>query len=249
MSTSNKYSGDGGIMQEMGGGNDGLAPSERHLEDWIWTNPLCLGENEAPGCEGEPQYRLLDRQSPLPSGIVDIVAHDGRLTLLELKKGEIDFRAVVQVLRYMNDVKAIWYELMLDHFMERRPHYNAVKYHDMVNGSAFDQFVRGILIGRSVKDSRLHLACAVANVEIWTYRFDGQHYHFNENIPRITNLTEYFAQEDERKREMLSTPIGRAARETLESCLAYYCRNTRRFDAVRAAEDHLSTSADDEVAS
>lgn len=75
-----------------------IAPSERHLEDWIVAhNPFNL--------------KLIDRQLAVPSGVIDLLYANehGALVIMELKKGRIDDHAVGQMARYAADFDGfIW---------------------------------------------------------------------------------------------------------------------------------------------
>ena len=83
-----------------------LAPSEKHLEDWIVANLDTLPRvwmNEY----GE--RRVLGQQVRLPFGVADIVAYDDRsFTVIELKRDNISAETFVQILRYKRQMSLIW---------------------------------------------------------------------------------------------------------------------------------------------
>lgn len=80
-----------------------LAPSEKHLEDWIVSRSGCIVP-----CDPD-RYQVIARQVRLPSGIADLIVFDGNsLWIYELKKDLIDAKALAQILRYRADLMRIW---------------------------------------------------------------------------------------------------------------------------------------------
>lgn len=152
----------------------GLAPNEKHLEDWIVQNPLALGfdEYDFPPLEDEifPHYELVGRQVPLPSGYCDLVAEQmDFLSIIELKKGAIGFKAFAQLLRYMRDVREVWNHGALGGLPipDNRPDFNFW----------LQPHIRGVLIGHSVEGGNDFLIAAEsAGVRVATYNFTGQTY-------------------------------------------------------------------------
>lgn len=69
--------------------------SERQLEDWICEHPDSLGG---------PHINLIGRQIPLVHGILDILAFDCRVLVVELKARDLKEEDLTQVLRYAHDV-------------------------------------------------------------------------------------------------------------------------------------------------
>jgi len=73
--------------------------TERQLEDYLVSNI----EQIIPG------GIVIKRQFHVPNGIIDILAYtdDGTLHVVELKKGNINKEAIMQVLRYRSDVRRV----------------------------------------------------------------------------------------------------------------------------------------------
>lgn len=67
---------------------------ERDLEDWICNNPKSIHED----------VEILGRQVVLPNGILDILAWDGNILVIELKARSLQSKDVAQVLRYAGDI-------------------------------------------------------------------------------------------------------------------------------------------------
>jgi len=145
-----------------------IAPSEKHLEDWIAGNLEELS----------PYFRLLDRQLRLPSGTLDLLMvtdTQNRLEVIELKQGSIDTKTVIQVLRYMNDLQGIYQnitcELLKSQTIEWEEFdwlFNLEKIH-----------IQGMVIGHSIQSDHILYACEAANITVMTYEFDGSGYEFS----------------------------------------------------------------------
>lgn len=143
------------------------APSEKHLEEWVVENITHV----------VPHAAVLARQLRLPSGVLDVLAYASQhnmLHVLELKKGLVDTRTVVQVLRYMNDLQGIYQEVVgtmfvmgvldrreFDYTFEKKSH------------------IGGYVIGRDIESAHVLYACEAANIAALTYTYDGQQYAFN----------------------------------------------------------------------
>lgn len=147
------------------------APSEKHLEDWIVANPDVLTFYE-----GLP-VQIIGRQVNLPSGRADIIARCGiNLLVVELKKGEVDQATVVQVMRYMHDLKHIWYmatEYLPSGFSER--------------GHTNEILVTGVVVGCAVAENTVKSAESV-DITVLTYDFDGETYVFEQVLPDYMSM-------------------------------------------------------------
>lgn len=86
---------------EVNIGNFADTNIEQRLESWIETTPNILGEN----------FLIIDRQHSLPNGeTVDLLAvdGDGKLVIIELKRGKSRREAIAQALDYetwLSDMK------------------------------------------------------------------------------------------------------------------------------------------------
>lgn len=237
MSTGNKYSGDGGIMQEMGGGNDGLAPSERHLEDWIWTHPEALGTvHNLHEDTYFPAYTLFARQVHVPTGIIDMIGEDWRFTVFELKRGKVTARTFTQLMRYMRDVQGIA-EKSVEYYIEHRlPYYEKLKERWMGSEFYVRDLIAGVLIGSGYEDENLLLACAACNVSVFTYEYRDGCYTFDE--PYIEQY--YNTGAWERVMALAETGFGKLFRDLIEQIVQPEPkREFIEFNAVKAAEKHL----------
>lgn len=152
-----------------------IAPSEKHLEDWIvanckqvYPNYWSLDRNVySPMIE-----RVIKRQPRLPNGRPDLLVWSGNsVAVVELKKGPIKPEDIMQCLRYMHDVQDIGFQ----------------KHVDTVNGtdvrvripSIQDGAIIGYVVGHQSPNDNLMLACIELKVTPIIYDFDGEMYHFS----------------------------------------------------------------------
>lgn len=221
-----------------------LAPSERHLEDYLWTHPEVFGVLEdipdgLPIKNGDPTHNMLFRQYALPSGIVDLVAYAEGLVIIELKRGPINAAAVAQIMCYMSDMRRMWDLLLWEIFEQKLPGWKAATYYDIANGTLYDQLVSGILIGSDITDEKLITACATANVTVYSYAWDGERYSINcrrtrEHLP----LQEWQQQWREDTEELTTGRIADESRALIVRHLQHYMRFVP-FDAAEEASDYL----------
>lgn len=156
-----------------------LAPSERHLEDWVakcglngvladWVN---MKANDLP-----PEW-LIGRQFPVVSGYIDLMfATEYTLEIVELKKDALKADALQQVLRYIAHIEAT-YEDVARHMtspLNYELHYKRI-----------EKVVRGTLIGRSI-DERTAIACFGAGIDVYTYDFIDGNYRFEMCLDGVT---------------------------------------------------------------
>src|SRR3990172_1466420 len=148
-----------------------LAPSEKHLEDYIWAHPECLGLVTKNSDDlGFPIFELVARQVKLPTGRVDLIgmAYMSSLAIIELKKGVIDTRALAQLLRYMRDVKKVVELAVIDYKIMQLPGYeNIGMIEDQYNLSEALTFP--LLIGADIESDDLLCACIACNVDVMLY--------------------------------------------------------------------------------
>lgn len=159
------------------GTKHGLAPSERHLEDYIWAHPEALGIRDWPGGDSAPLYQMFRRQFWVPSGRIDILGADWQLCAFELKKGALTANSLAQLLRYMYELKTAIFHVLNDMAGDR----TTLAWLDKsFKGDNFDldELVRGVLIGHSYEDENLLIACDACKVDVYLYQFDGVGYSF-----------------------------------------------------------------------
>lgn len=226
--------------------NKRQAPSEKHLEDYLWAHPEFFGvyDEDIPQVNiqaGDPLLTPMWRQYHLPSGKVDMVFQDRCIHIIELKRGAIDALAVVQIIRYMSDMRRLWNSLVWDISQTKPPFWEQISRHDIINGSLYDQIVVGILVGHSVKDENLYLACAEANIEIVLYEYDGQNYRQNNTytgdpIP----LTDWLKRQDDTDHQLIQSPIGRLFKEKIQRRLHDLGKASQPFDAVKSASEFVA---------
>lgn len=138
-----------------------IAPSEKHLEDWIVSRE---GNLTGAPCE----YRIIGRQIRLNSGVADLlIQKDGVSWLYELKKECIDAKALAQILRYRSNLRMI--------FARVTKEFNLT---DDDRRFFLENDLQSTLIGHSV-EPYIAVAAAAANVSVHLYEYDGLgHYEF-----------------------------------------------------------------------
>lgn len=173
-----------------------VAPSEAHLEQWIATHPDLFGYVREDGTWIPFVDRFIGRQIPLPCGIADFLAINyiqTKMTAIELKKGEVDSRALAQVLRYMSNLDG-----MIDDAL-----YSSKYAQEEYTREERDVFkartlVGGMLVGNTVSDRHLCRACRIANVSIILYSYTADGYTFNlyEQYDEADDTQPYFFHEN-----------------------------------------------------
>lgn len=139
-----------------------IAPSEKHLEDWIVSRNGCFVDVSAPHVE----HVVVGRQVHLRSGIADLLVFNGTvLSVYELKKDKIDVHALAQILRYQSDLWDIWRAVCKPLLLTVDQYY-----------ALFPFCVSGVLLGHSVHPDIL-ISANAANVVVYTYDYDGSAYH------------------------------------------------------------------------
>ena len=160
------------------------APSEKHLEDWLWEHPESLGVYDCPGYKPFNLFRFHFRQYPLPSGRPDLIGQNygNYLLVAELKKGPVTYKALGQVLRYMWDLHSLFWDVADVYVQEQRPNHEYIANYGRAQSQINKSAVRGLLIGNGVEDSNLALACRTSGVRLMTYRYDNaaNEYHFED---------------------------------------------------------------------
>lgn len=220
-----------------GGSRQGLAPSEKHLEDYLWGHPEALGMIYAP--DPTPEYSFIFRQFRLPSGIVDLLGFDYRLVAFELKRGTVTSQALAQLLRYMCDLKHA-----VDRFLFECQEHERLRawahYHWTNEGADVHNFVRGVLIGNDVEDKNLLIACAACGVNVYTYRFDGSLYTFEQAYtPEICGWDYYTEIVKLSKGPLISKILVHFYDEIVWASKTAIKRHNQEFNAVTIATDYI----------
>lgn len=154
-----------------------LAPSEKHLEDWI-ANNFREFKRKAHGTYGY----IISRQPEFPSGKPDLIVRMMEcLAVIELKLNVVDEKAVGQCLRYMGDIQLLHADLYGDLDSGDNPHAHSFG-DNLIGGKIGRNPIHGILIGHSYTNAALHLIKSF-RLEALTYDFDESLNTFDFNWP------------------------------------------------------------------
>lgn len=192
-----------------------LAPTEKHLEDWICTTPhfIKYGAIE----------RIVARQVVFPSGRCDVIAivpisHERTavpcmtsLSVIEIKKGAIDSRTLAQCLRYMRDLKEIYMHVRFPAFTEDQNIYDG--YVDgciFTEASGIPSEISGMIIGHSCPDPSILVACEAAGIQVYFYKYEDGFYEFESHFP------ENMGQRHEWYSQMAYAPLGQAMHDVIQ---------------------------------
>jgi len=212
------------------------APSEHHLEDYLWEHPEALGVVSIPleHKRSVPIYTLHARQVAVPFGIIDIVASDWRLVIMELKKGTITAKAFTQLMRYMHDVYGL-IETCVERYIEKRGAFYE-KLRDRWNGGgyAIHDLVAGVLVGHDYEDENLLIACAACNIDVFLYDYGQQGYRLQQinTSPYYFNIEPYWELADGFLGGVVHTILANAVRPPPT-------KDHVNFDIIKAAKTHL----------
>lgn len=148
-----------------------IAPSERHLEDWLVNNPQKIFDFSD---EHPSSLQWVARQLNLPSGRADLIGYEGGgdLAVFELKKGAIDSDTLAQCLRYMRDIDKIG-EFALAQIR------NLVETPELEYA---DPVVSGVIVGHGIKDRNLLTAAFHARISVFSYNYhpENDSYSFTQ---------------------------------------------------------------------
>lgn len=167
-----------------------IAPSEKHLEDWIVNNwdrfgEWWLDEEDLPpfdldvgDCFAPYFPELIAEQYKLPSGLIDLIGGDERtpqLCVIELKKGRITYTDIGQCARYLFDIGEILIFLQsLEKCKDQdAPGFFLPPFDSNVNASIGMQHtsVCGMVVGHGIQDENILLAAAQCNISVVKYDF------------------------------------------------------------------------------
>lgn len=174
-----------------------IAPSEKHLEDWICSNFNRFGglteqdlvpeyAREGCYCPDDEYYvdtffsQLIARQFVLPSGRPDLLGYcRGQVAAIEIKKGAITYDVIGQVLRYVHDLKQIFYWTVCDAYDDPERDRYAYRKPQVIDVSEYpDDEIFGVVVGNSIHDKNIPLVCAAAGIMLVTYKYTGDEYLF-----------------------------------------------------------------------
>jgi hypothetical protein len=154
-----------------------LAPSEKHLEDWIVANPHLFVPNwwllsTSEGRHYAPLIEyIISRQTKLSRGIADLIVNTpAGVAVVELKKGTIDTDAIVQVLRYMADLEEI--RIFVD--IEMRATIPEFQYH-----LPLEDDIWGYVCGHSIFEKKVLSVCHALRITPVLYTYQCGTYEFD----------------------------------------------------------------------
>lgn len=203
------------------------APSEKHLENWIVDHIKQFGDIWEDAIDA-PEYayegmiwlnetdviapffsQILARQLHLPSGIPDIIAaNHNHVAVVELKKGAITYETVGQCLRYMYDLREIYFEIFFEELQ------GGLDYQPLIhieNKSEYpDEAITGMIVGSHLEDKNIPLICTQCDIKVVTYDFDGGEYWFEHQLVASKGTTQDY-------QDYTLGTIGQAIRNVLKS--------------------------------
>lgn len=145
-----------------------LATSEQHLEDWIVEHLDQFAYKDCSPLVGQ----LIRRQMRCEGGIVDLLGmSENLIQVIELKKEEIDGRAVAQLLCYMKYVRSVFDEAAADLWQQGR---SRGMYGFGLNGV---DLMQGILVGHSF-EKKAYYACYEAGIQMVAYSYNDGGFTF-----------------------------------------------------------------------
>lgn len=191
----------------------GLAPSEKHLEDWIVNNFNSFAE-ELDGEHYQFYDRIINRQLMLPHGISDLICTDGgSIGVVELKKGNLTCDVLGQCLRYIHDLKQIFYWVMNDVRELSNPDresylYTGYKCYEVSSQYPIYKELHGMIVGHNIEDKHLLTIANACDIRVVTYEFNANHYEFVLHDNLHTSIEQYESYIDQ--------PLGIAMREVMQ---------------------------------
>lgn len=205
------------------------APSEKHLEDWIVANFSRFGalvEQElVPEYWRESFYhpddtyyvetffnQLIARQYPLPSGRPDLIATTHKsVVAVEIKKGPVTYETLGQCLRYIYELKEVFYWTFFDVRSSDNPDCEAYEYSPMFQLETTeypDTEIYGMVVGHGVSDKNIPIVAAACNIKVVTYEFNADEYLFTHEMADTRKPIDDY-------KWHINTPIGQAIRLTM----------------------------------
>lgn len=150
-----------------------IAPSEKHLQDYLWEHPDVLNDPEL----YYDEFHLFKREAVLPSGRADFLAAyiDEGICVIETKKDKIAARSIAQTLRYIGDLETIW-KYSIGGLPDPDPLHPSY---------AREPKISGVLIGYSIDDDLL-ISALSAGISVYLYQFDGRDYVLKQQFTEST---------------------------------------------------------------
>ncbi|MCZ2078946.1 MAG: hypothetical protein LC130_28600 [Bryobacterales bacterium] len=215
---------------------DTQAPSEKHLEDWLWEHPESLWTFGSPDeAKVNNQYQFHFRQYPLASGRPDLIGQMAGhfLLVVELKKGPVTYKALGQVLRYRKDLTAMLGAVAEDYVMAREENHEYIVGYGPTRKAIDGGKVRSILVGHGVEDDNLLLACESAGVVVMSYVYTNDSYVFQ----RLTEIS------PKRQNWWSNSDLHHLVCRLIRIHALWYRRVAElySFDAVSAAQEYLDS--------
>ena len=189
--------------------NSTLAPSEKHLEDWIVANPKKFLPNHWLNQDRVTTSPFIEyivaRQVGLPYGIADLFVKARQSTyVIELKKGVIDAASIAQCLRYMECFNRIRMIVHID------------LWHDSPGfRKPYENDTRGMIVGNSIADKHIPFICeSLGIVPVYYDYIDGSYVFSPEYHWTLTDDHEHYKDRadgaigDAMRQEMLERPAA-----------------------------------------
>lgn len=183
-----------------------IAPSEKHLEDWIVANPKGFGCNwdtdELPEfCYPEnplivngnrrvsPFFKaLITRQMPLQHGRPDLIMFDiDLISVIELKKGVVNYDVIGQCKRYIYDIEDVYSDVMSDAINNDQMQYVYNPGYRTFYGcrTGEDSEIQGMVIGHTIQDKNIPIVAKACGIRVVTYEYVNEQYVFTEHSEPI----------------------------------------------------------------
>jgi hypothetical protein len=185
-----------------------IAPTERHLEDWICENLNLFGEayeafDQFPGEGNEDQYHWIDedhfilpyverivcRQVAFPHGIPDLIGLDlvnENVRVIELKKGPITLEAVGQCARYMYDLRKIY---GLDSCTSPFSDLSHDLWFRFTDTRVLSPMVQGMVVGSQLPDRNVEALARLVGIEIVSYDLQPDGMYVFSAVPHNDIIT------------------------------------------------------------
>lgn len=220
------------------------APSEKHLEDYLWQHPEALGMMEIPEEWGsdDPVHNFVTRQLRLPSGIADLISVSWAtvFTVIELKRGDIDSQAFTQLMRYRADINWIFEDIQLQYARSQKKHWEYLMQQEGINGSMKERMLDGLLIGHAVPDRNLLYACEARRVGVILYDYDIQNGYTFECVS--THTVRDYEWQTPAIDQLKTSKVGRVIEKLITDHLAFvHETQPGDFDAIVSANSYINS--------
>lgn len=212
-----------------------IAPSRKHLEDWIVDNHdfvyyMDIIEEDGKPCAVHPLVKkVIKRKTKLPSGFCDLVTivegYGGvSVAATKLEWDSIDHHTVTQCLCSMRDLRETFVNVRhpgIDSPLYMGLNYRSPGLCDQVVGN--EPEVTGLIVGYKLSDQNLIAACEAADIVLLTYEYTKSGYNFD----RLSDVD--YKGRAEIYRNFAYGAIGEAMREIVKDRYEREQRHTKRF--------------------